>query len=199
MAGDELIAEVLEGPDPEAAWRTLDVAHKLSEVEQRRLSAMLRWRERVAEEKNQPTNSVIGLGAAIELARRCPTSLADMARNRRISSGFVRNYGEALVELLKDPPGPFPPSPPDPRERLFARLLQLWAEGMEGEGKIAASLLMPDGLRFRLAQGQALFGWREQAVGEKYAKLRSGDLRISWGGDGLCIGDDGDRKNIFRW
>lgn len=194
-AGLEAIDEALNGPDTDLQWQQLEVAARLDAPARAALSALFAWREREAIEQNQQPHSILNNNIALDLARRRPTSLPDMARNRRLPPALVKRHGAALLRVLQRAahPGEAPPPAPGPSPTAAtaptARLLSCWAEAYAAELGVAAGLLLPEGLRQRLALqwSPGVEGWRAEAIGPHLEAFRAGEalLRFTPAGPAL--------------
>jgi len=182
QAGLELVQSSLEPPDPDRAWKTLDLASRLDEPTRRVLHHLHRWREDRAREKGQPPYFILSDGMALSLSRNRPRDLDELSANRRLPSGLLRRHGTTLLEIIArgladSKPAPSVPTAP---QRQSARLLMAWAEVIGPKLGIAPGLLLPWGLAQQVVQRKhkAWTGWRAEAVGEALEDFISGRVRL---------------------
>ena len=188
-AGAEAIDEALNGPDTDLQWQQLEVAARLDAPARSAISALFAWREQEAIEQNQQPHSILNNNIALDLARRRPTSLPDMARNRRLPAVLIKRHGADLLRVLQQAsrsaaavPGPTP----TPASASIARLLTSWADAYAAEVGVAASLLLPEPLRQRFALGLSagIEGWRAEAIGDRLDAFLSGAERLCFTPEG---------------
>jgi ribonuclease D len=188
QAGQDLIQTALEPPDPDRAWKTLNLASRLDAPTRRVLHHVHSWRDQLARQKGQPPYFILGDSLALSLSRNRPRDLDELCANRRIPQGIIRRHGADLLDVIargladRSPP-PWVPSPP---ECQSARLLIAWAEAIEDDLGIASSLLMPWKLALEIAhrRHKAWNGWRAEAAGEAFDDFLSGRVRLQMGRKG---------------
>jgi len=182
-AGQELVESALTPRDPNASWLRMGLASRLDETTRRALGALYAWRERRAVERNVPPSYTLTDAVALDLARRRPTSIAQMQENRRMPSGLVKRHGQDLLSVIEqasastDPP----PQAPSASQRRVAAALRCWAQAMEPTTRVAASIALPGGLTVALARDgiAALNGWRMEAFGKALSAFLQGKTRLS--------------------
>ena len=98
--------EVLEPspPDPER-WRKLKGARGMDGAQMARLQALFAWREETAEQRDVPPFKVLGNNGLIELARRPPTSVKQLASVDGVGWKSARRVGDALMKVLQSSEG----------------------------------------------------------------------------------------------
>lgn len=147
-------------------------ACKLDQEAQRRLDALLDWREQIARTFDRPKPWVIDNQLAFELAARPPAQIANLQQALQAQRAFPRNKTGDLFELLKAPPeNPnFQPAPA-PLSRDEESALQRLKTGIEAEATALAidpALLAPrKAQEARLRQGTwapDLPAWRLQRL-----------------------------------
>lgn len=147
-------------------------AFKLGVDAQRRLDAILRWRERVARETDRPKPWVIDNQVAFDVAANPPRQVADLQRNLQAQRAFPRARLQELLELVETPDHDprFLPAP-----KLFSRDEETQLEKMKAAIESAAielafepALLAPRKLQeARLRNGQwpdDLPPWRRERL-----------------------------------
>ena len=185
-ASAEVVAEALQPPDPDASWLRLEIAPLLSDQTRARLHALCAWRETVAKERNQPAGAIVPNGVLLDVARRGPRSVRELAENRRLAGGILRRHGEALVSLAQSAQIGHAPPQPSPQLRRRAALLRAWAIAQEDRSDIGEKLLLPRERVFAVAEGGAAAWspWRREAAEEALQHFLLGEERI--GPDGLA-------------
>ncbi|HWT16643.1 MAG TPA: HRDC domain-containing protein [Patescibacteria group bacterium] len=122
-------------------------AWKLDLDAQRRLDAVLRWREQVARDTDRPKPWVIDNQVAHDLAAKPPTQASEVQRMLQAQRAFPRSKAGDLLDLLRDPPvhAAFLPAPkPFSRDEEVA--LERLKAGIEAEAEslaIEPALLAP--------------------------------------------------------
>jgi ribonuclease D len=155
------------------------------------------WREQTAERQNRPVQSVLGDAALMEIAKRAPSSGAELERIRGVGGGNGR--GRRADELLgavrrgrERPPDPppersrQPPTRPDdaPLVALAEALLRARAReaGLAYE-LLAARADLQAIVAARRIGGEAdvrtLQGWRRELVGAELLELLDGRVSLS--------------------
>jgi ribonuclease D len=176
-ASAEVVSEALRPPDPNAAWLRLEIAPLLGDRTRARLHAMCAWREQVARERDQPPGSIVPNGVLLDVARRGPQSVRELAENRRLAGGIIRRHGQTLVSLAKK--AQIGEAPPQPSQslRMRAALLRAWAIAQEDRSDISEKLLLPSVQLFSLAEGgvSVWSGWRREAAGESLQSFLLGE------------------------
>ena len=126
-------------------------AWKLDGDAQRRLDAVLRWREQTARDCDRPKPWLIDNQVAHDLAAKPPTQAADLQRMLQAQRAFPRAKMGDLLDLLRDPPrhDDFIPAP-KPFSRDEETALDRLKAGIEAEA--AALGLEPSLLAPRKAQ-----------------------------------------------
>jgi ribonuclease D len=122
-------------------------AWKLDADAQRRLDAVLRWREQVARDTDRPKPWVIDNQVAYDLAAKPPTQASDLQRALQAQRAFPRSKAGELLDLLRDPPDhPDFETAPQPFSRDEESALERLKAGIEAEAAALAiepALLAP--------------------------------------------------------
>ena len=145
---------------------------KLDLDAQRRLDAVLRWREQVARDTDRPKPWVVDNQIAHDLAAKPPTQAAELQRLLQAQRAFPRAKAGELIDLLRDPPGhPAFQAAPKPFSREEESALERLKAGIESEAAALAiepALLAPrKAQEARLRSGQwpsDLPEWRRQRL-----------------------------------
>lgn len=177
---------------PEAAWERLKT--KLGRPRDlAALKALAAWRERRAQDNDQPRGRVLKDDALVELAMQRPQTPEAFDKLRAVQRGYGRSNGGAeIIALLKDvealPKSALPkpperyrgPSPKGAVGDLVRVLLKAVAEEHGVAARIIAtsddidSLVLDDN-----AEVPALRGWRRKLFGEKALAIKHGKIGLA--------------------
>ena len=174
-------------------WVHWDIAPRLDPHVQRTLGCLFEWRNQKGRDKGQPASFMLSDGLALDIARRQPQNLAELAANRRIPQGLIRRLGAEIVAVVRhvqdhDIELPRVPSPTDFRR---AQAIQLWAEAWGEAHNVAPSLVMSAPLANELAREgtSALYGWRAEAFAEDIESYLTGRVHLGINESGVCLVD----------
>jgi len=178
--------------DPENAWRRLKPrkhAVKYLAV----FKAVAAWRERTAQQRDQPRGRILKDEAIDELAAQAPTEVDALNRLRSVPKGFGGSrYGpeliEAIGEALSDPEGYAPKierdtTPVSPAAGAVVELLKVLLKARAEDAGVASKLIATVADLEKIASddradSSALKGWRREAFGEDALKLKRGELAL---------------------
>jgi ribonuclease D len=178
--------------DPDNAWRRL----KPRKHQVRYLAvfkAVAAWRERTAQQRDQPRGRILKDEAIDELAAQAPTEVEALNRLRSVPKGFGGSrYGpeliEAIGEALKDPEGYAPKidrdmTPVSPAAGAVVELLKVLLKARAEDAGVASKLIATVADLEKIASddradSSALKGWRREAFGEDALKLKRGELAL---------------------
>jgi ribonuclease D len=178
--------------DPEIAWRRLKPKRhtpKYLAV----FRAVAAWRERTAQQRDQPRGRILKDEAIDELASQGPTDVAGLDRLRSVPKGFSGSrYGPELLEAiraaLKDPEAYAPTierekPPPSPAAGAVVELLKVLLKARAEDAGVASKLIATVADLEKIAgddraDSPALHGWRREAFGEDALKLKRGELAL---------------------
>jgi ribonuclease D len=183
--------------DPEQVWHKVRGQQRLKPEERARLARLAAWRERLAISADRPRGWIVKDEVLLDIVRRVPRTLEDLARIRDVQDGFVRRRGEELLALLDTADAPGITTEP-PRERLTADqdavldLMMALARVRADEHKVAAANLAPRRELERLLRGERdielLSGWRRDALGAELLRLLDGELAVRVAGGRVIVG-----------
>jgi ribonuclease D len=178
--------------DPEIAWRRLKPKrHAAKYLAVFRAAAA--WRERTAQQRDQPRGRILKDEAIDELASQAPTDVAGLDRLRSVPKGFSGSrYGpellEAVREALRDPDSYAPTierekAPVSPAAGAVVELLKVLLKARAEDAGVASKLIATVADLEKLAGDDradtaALRGWRREAFGEDALKLKRGELAL---------------------
>jgi len=175
-------------------WRVKG-SNKLKGKHLAALRALAAWREGRAQQSNIPRRRMLADEQLVELARRDKLTTETMARIRGMNAGFIKRFGEKLIEVwqsgIESPESEWPKVAPrshntrgtDLRMEMLDTLVRLKAE----DGEIAPTILANKSDLSELAswgyrcKGEppavnCLHGWRHELVGADLLKLLRGEI-----------------------
>ncbi|WP_419317214.1 ribonuclease D [Caulobacter sp. ErkDOM-E] len=178
--------------DPEKAWRRLrprKTAQKYLAV----FKAVAAWRERTAQQRDQPRGRILKDEAIDELATQAPTTVDALNTLRGVPKGFGGSkFGPDLLAAIKaalaDPEGYAPvlekPGPPPPASAgAVVELLKVLLKARAEEAGVASKLIATVSDLEKIAADDnantpALAGWRREAFGADALKIKRGELAL---------------------
>jgi len=178
--------------DPEKAWRRLrprKTAAKYLAV----FKAVAAWRERTAQNRDQPRGRILKDEAIDELATQAPTTLDGLNTLRGVPKGFGGSkFGPDLIAAinaaLADPEGYAPvldkAGPPPPASAgAVVELLKVLLKARAEEAGVASKLIATVSDLEKIAADDeantpALVGWRREAFGADALKIKRGELAL---------------------
>ncbi len=177
--------------DPENAWKRLK-PKKYTAKYLAAFKATAVWRERVAQERDQPRGRILKDDAVEEIAAQTPTDPDAFNRLRSVPKGFGSSkLGLDLIEELKrvlaDPEAYAPkldrPKANQPAPPSVVELLKVLLKTKSDNAGVATKLIatVADLEKIALsddADVEALNGWRRQLFGEDALKLKRGEIAL---------------------
>ncbi len=188
---EDLTDPALYDTDPEKAWKRLK-PKKYSAKYLAAFKAVAVWRERAAQERDQPRGRILKDDAIDEIAAQAPTDPEAFNRLRSVPKGFgASRLGLELTEELKrvlaDPEAHAPklerPSHNQPAPPSVVELLKVLLKTKSDNAGVATKLIanVADLEKIALsdtADVDALKGWRRQLFGEDALKLKRGEIAL---------------------
>ncbi|MDO1559936.1 ribonuclease D [Brevundimonas sp. 2R-24] len=176
---------------PENAWKRLK-PKRYSAKYLAAFQATAAWRERAAQERDQPRGRILKDEAIDEVATQAPTDPEGFNRLRSVPKGFGSSrLGQELIEALKavlaDPEAHAPklerPPHKQPAPPSVVELLKVLLKAKCERGDVAAKLVanVSDLEQIALddnADVDALKGWRRELFGEDALKLKRGEIAL---------------------
>jgi ribonuclease D len=189
MAG--LVNPALYDCAPENAWRRLK-PRKFTPKYLAAFKAVAAWRERTAQERDQPRGRILKDEAIDEIATQQPLEPEAFNRLRSTPKGFGGSrFGAELIAILgsvlDDPEAHAPEVEREPRREpapgavieLLKVLLKARAEDANVAPKLIATVADLEKLAVDdQADVDALQGWRRRVFGEDALKLKRGELAL---------------------
>jgi ribonuclease D len=177
--------------DPDKAWRRLK-PRKFTAKYLAAFKATAAWRERTAQQRDQPRGRILKDEAIDEIATQAPMDLEAFNRLRSVPKGFGGSrFGpellSALQEAMKDPEAYAPKiergPPPVQAAGAVVELLKVLLKAKSEEAGVAAKLLatVSDPEKIAVSDNAdvpALHGWRRQLFGEDALRLKRGELAL---------------------
>ena len=178
--------------EPENAWKRLKPRRHTSKY-LAVYKAVAAWRERTAQQRDQPRGRILKDEAIDELATQAPTDAAQIDRLRSVPKGFSGSrFGPDLLvairEALKDPEAYAPvversKVSPSPAAGAVVELLKVLLKARAEDAGVASKLIATVSDLELIAnddnaQTPALTGWRREAFGEDALKLKRGELAL---------------------
>ncbi|NBB51604.1 ribonuclease D [Rhizobium sp. CRIBSB] len=187
----DLTEPALYDTDPENAWKRLK-PKKYSARYLAAFKATAVWRERAAQERDQPRGRILKDEAIDEIAAQAPTDPEAFNRLRSAPKGFGASrlgleLTAELKRVLEDPEAHAPklerPSHNQPAPPSVVELLKVLLKAKSDNAGVATKLIanVADLEKIALdddADIDALKGWRRQLFGEDALKLKRGEIAL---------------------
>ncbi|MDJ0778640.1 MAG: ribonuclease D [Gammaproteobacteria bacterium] len=178
--------------DEASLWQRLRGVQKLRGERLQIASELCRWREQVARERNRPRRWIVKDDALIEIARRKPDSIDELAAIPELGGKLAERHGKKLLRIVADA-GRSDPSNWPRHEKT--RSLDTWQTALGDclmaicrvaaeENSIALATLATrkdiDNLILSQKSSRLMQGWRFAMVGERLLKFVHGQscLRV---------------------
>ena len=188
---EDLTDPAVYDTDPEKAWKRLK-PKKWSAKYLAAFVATAVWRERMAQERDQPRGRILKDEAIDEIAAQGPTDPDAFNRLRSVPKGFGASrlgleLSAELKRVLADPEAHAPkldrPAHNQPAPPSVVELLKVLLKAKSDNAGVATKLLanVADLEKIALddkADVDALKGWRRQLFGEDALKLKRGEIAL---------------------
>ncbi|HXV00920.1 MAG TPA: ribonuclease D [Caulobacteraceae bacterium] len=178
--------------EPENAWRRLKPRRHTAKY-LAVLKGVAAWRERMAQDRDQPRGRILKDDAIDEVATQAPTTLEELGRLRSLTRGFAGSrFAPDLIETiraaLKDPEA-YAPDLKRPASRASAptgavvELLKVLLKARAEDAGVASKLIATVADLEKIAADDeadtaALHGWRREAFGAEALKLKRGEVAL---------------------
>jgi ribonuclease D len=188
-----------EERDPDTVWERLPRVSQLDPRSRAVARAVAAWRERVASTEDRPVGSVLADQVVVEVARRQPSTLDDLARIRGVHRSILNRRGDGILSAIargiQDPSIPRERAQPrsEPADVPVIALAEAWLRARALDAGLAYELVSSraelEAVVGAVRRGEpeppvrALTGWREQLVGEELRSLVSGRNAIAVDGE----------------
>lgn len=188
---EDFVDPALYDTDPENAWKRLK-PKKYSAKYLAAFKTAAVWRERAAQERDQPRGRILKDEAIDEIATQAPTDVDAFNRMRSVPKGFGGSrLGLELIEALKaalaDPEAHAPklqrPAHNQPAPPSVVELLKVLLKAKSDNAGVASKLIatVADLEKIALSDDadiDAMKGWRRQLFGEDAIKLKKGEIAL---------------------
>jgi ribonuclease D len=192
----EFLEKVSDKRDLDAIFARLPRIRGMSAPSQNVARELVAWRERTAQERDKPVQSVLGDAALVEIAKRKPTSTRKLEDIRGVGQNSLRKRGDELLEAVQrglqashEPLGSDPrPPQPRPDDVPLIALCEALVRARSREAGLAYELLAAraDLQAIVIAQRageradvRTLHGWRAELVGNELLELLGGRISLS--------------------
>jgi len=183
--------------DLQAVFARLPRVRNLSPSARPIARALVQWREETAARRDRPVQGVLSDAALIEIAKRKPTTTAQLEQIRGSGAASLRKRGEELVEVVRrareSAPEPAPaearPPAPRPEDAPLIALGEALLRARAREAAIAYELLAARAdlqaivATWRAGGAEAdvrtLRGWRRELAGAELLALLGGRVSLS--------------------
>ena len=178
--------------DEAVLWKRLRGVQKLKGERLQIASELCRWRERVARERNRPRRWIAKDDALIEIARRKPDSLQELAAIPELGGKLAERHGKTLLRIVVEATRVDASNWPrhdkarslDTRQTALGDCLMAICRVVAEENSIALATLATrkdiDNLIRSQKSSRLMQGWRFAMVGERLLKFVHGQscLRV---------------------
>ena len=197
----QLSDPALYDTDPEKAWRRLK-PRRFTAKYLAVFKGVAAWRERTAQERDQPRGRILKDEAIDEVATQAPLDMDGLNRLRAAPKGFANSrFGQDLLAAIKaalvDPEAyapkiDKPSSPSGPPPGAVVELLKVLLKARSEDAGVAAKLIatVPDLEKIAAddtAPVAALQGWRRELFGADALRLKRGELALMLDGDRVRV------------
>jgi ribonuclease D len=183
--------------DPETAWERLPRIGQLDPRSRAVARELAAWRERVAAREDKPTGTILADASLVELAKRQPQTLEQLAQTRGVHRGIIRRRGEQILRAIQRGRE----APPIPREERRGHSEAGDAPLIALSEALLRARALDAGLAYELIASRAeleqivsasrrgapepsvrtLEGWRRELVGEELRALLDGRTALRVG------------------
>jgi ribonuclease D len=193
-----------EERDPEEVFRRLTATTDLKPLEAAVARELVYWREQTARTQNRPIQTVLPNRLVTQLARRRPTTLEALRKERGIGEGILRRYGKPILATIKRgeeatpiklPRRSEPPPWFGPLAALCDALMRARCEEHQVAPEMVANRAEIGEVVLEIVQGgetpdtRLLSGWRREVAGEEMLELLRGERSLRVGRDGHLVVD----------
>jgi ribonuclease D len=186
-------------PDPDRAWWKLRDARSLRGASRGVAQEVAAWRERKAQESDQPVRTVLPDLAIQAIAHRPPSTVEALKHVRGLDGRHLKPaVGAEVLEAVKRgkalSPSQIlvPPADDVPRElRAPVALVMAWVAQIARDERIDATLLATRGDVATYLKGEegsrVARGWRAEMLAEPIRALVDGDAVLAFDGSGRLV------------
>lgn len=176
--------------DVSSQWQRLKGVQKLKGVQLQIAQQLCQWRELRAQQKNRPRRWIAADDWIIEISRKKPTSLEDLALVRDIPAKVIEHQGSQLIDIVKKSlqtdasewPTPQKPKVLDVQQQALGDCLMALCRVIADENGIALAALATrkdiDSLILNRKTSRLAQGWHLEMAGHKLLDFIHGQSRI---------------------
>jgi ribonuclease D len=192
----EPLARSSDERDLDAVFERLPRVGSLSATARPVARELVAWRERTAARHNRPVQSILGDAPLMEIAKRKPSTRAELTRIRGVGAGGSGRRSEELLEAvgrgLERPPEPAPARARGPslrpEEAPLVALSEALLRARAREAGLAYELLAARADLQAIVAGhrggheaevRTLSGWRRELVGAEVLELLDGQISLA--------------------
>lgn len=184
---DEMSDLATYAPAAENLWKRVRGAQKLSSAQLAVLRGLAIWREARAQASNRPRRWIFKDEVMVDLARRSPQQIEDMAKIRGIEERDLKRHGEVLLKVIAEAratdPASWPTRPKSQRLApeqdavvdLLMAVLRLRGNEHDVSPALLASRKQLEALLVGDEESPLLHGWRAVLVGNELQAVLSGE------------------------
>lgn len=198
------LEQISDERDADEAYRRLPRVNRLRGRGRAAAYALAAWREATAQEENRPTGSILSDVALIEVARRQPSSLAELTAIRGVRPDVGRRRGGAIIEVVREGrDGDAPPveesnrAEPDPGDAARIALCESVVRQRVFEAGLAYELVASRADLTEIVTAarsgaddpdvRTLRGWRRDLVGAELLELLAGRRSVRATAKGVVL------------
>ena len=184
---DEMSNRDTYAPAPENLWKRVRGAQKLSSPQLAVLRGLAVWREERAQASNRPRRWILKDEVMVDLARRSPVNLENLAKIRGLEERFLNQQGEKVLRVIAEAKATDPQGWPvraqsqrlAPEQEAVVDLLMAVLRLRGNEHDVSPALLASRKVLESLVAGNeqcpVLHGWRAGLVGHDLQAVLAGD------------------------
>lgn len=190
--------------DVSSQWQRLKGIQKLKGVQLQIARQLCQWRELRAQQKDRPRRWIAADDWIIEISRKKPTNLEDLALVREISAKVVEHQGPILIDIVKESlqskasewPEALKPNSLTLHQQALGDCLMGFCRVIADDNNIALATfatrkdidnLITNRKTSRLAQG-----WRFNMAGEQLLSFIYGQSKLAVVDGRVCLTSNGD-------
>jgi ribonuclease D len=194
----EPLQRASDARDPDAIFPRLPRVHNLSQISQAVARELVHWRERTAERRDRPAQSVMQDAVLVEVAKRRPGSARELAQIRGVGQALARRGADEVLAAIRSAramedqalPKVSHARAPKPGDAALVALCEALVRMRARHAGLAYELLatraelqaIVEAARERAGADhspRALSGWRRELVGNDLLRLLAGELALS--------------------
>ncbi len=184
----------------DALLKRVKGTQRLEPQQQAITRSLAEWREAVARQRNKPRKWILADNVILDLAKRPPETVDDLADYRGLSPGQIKNSGEKILEAVQAarqlPPAQWPTQTkrkkPDATQTAIIDAILVLLKLIGSEHDIAASTLSGRAQIEKLVSGDRdiplMRGWRYELAGRAVENFLQGKTVLTITNDRLdCV------------